>query len=291
VYRRKEGRPPAPQSEMTIRRAAVAGSWYPGAPAAIAAEVESYLAAASPPPVPGRLVALISPHAGLRYSGPVAAHGYGLLRGRPVLTVVLVGPSHRAAFDGVAIHARGAFETPLGRVPIAEDVAAALLEAGPVLVDDPLVHRDEHSLEMQLPFLQHVVGDLRLVPILMGSQSRREADALAEALARGLAGREVLLVASSDLSHYHPAPVANRLDAVVTDCVERFDPEGLMDRLERHHDSACGGGPMVAVMKAAKSLGADKATILRYADSGDAGEHDKSRVVGYLSAAFSATTS
>ena len=269
----------------------MAGSWYPGTPAAIAAEVEGYLAAARSPAVPGRLVGLISPHAGLRYSGPVAAHGYGLLRGRSRLTVVMVGPSHHAAFDGVAVYARGAFETPLGRVPVAEDIAGALLAAGPALCDDPEMHRKEHSLEMQLPFLQHVVPDLRLVPLLMGSQSREEADALAGALARVLAGRDVLLVASSDLSHYQPAPVANRLDAEVAECVGRFDPEGLMDRLERRHDHACGGGPMVAVMKAARSLGADRATVLRYGDSGDVGEGDKSRVVGYLSAALSAPVS
>jgi len=274
-----------------IRRAAVAGSWYPGTPAAIAAEVEGYLAAARSPAVPGRLVGLISPHAGLRYSGPVAAYGYGLLRGRSRLTVIMVGPSHYAAFDGVAVYARGAFETPLGRVPVAEDIAGALLAAGPALCDDPEMHRKEHSLEMQLPFLQHVVPDLRLVPLLMGSQSREEADALAGALARVLAGRDVLLVASSDLSHYQPAPVANRLDAEVAECVGRFDPEGLMDRLERRHDHACGGGPMVAVMNAARSLGADRATVLRYGDSGDVGEGDKSRVVGYLSAALTAPVS
>jgi AmmeMemoRadiSam system protein B len=274
-----------------IRRAAVAGSWYPGTPAAIAAEVDGYLAAARPPAVPGRLIGLISPHAGLRYSGPVAAYGYRLLRGRARLTVVMVGPSHYATFDGVAVYARGAFETPLGRVPVAEDIAGALLAAGPALCDDPEVHRKEHSLEMQLPFLQHLVPDLRLVPLLMGSQSREEADALAGALARVLAGRDVLLVASSDLSHYQPAPVANRLDAEVAECVGRFDPEGLMGRLERRHDHACGGGPMVAVMKAARSLGADRATVLRYGDSGDVGEGDKSRVVGYLSAALSAPAS
>ena len=266
----------------------MAGSWYPGTPAAIAAEVEGHLAAARPPTVPGRLLGLISPHAGLRYSGPVAAHGYGLLRGRAELTVVMVGPSHRAAFDGVAVYARGAFETPLGRVPVAEDIAAALIAAGPAVCDDPDAHRDEHSLEMQLPFLQHLIHDLRLVPLLMGSQSREETDALAEAMARALPGRDVLLVASSDLSHYQPAPTANRLDAEVVECVGRFDPEGLMARLERRHDHACGGGPMVAVMKAARSLGADRATVLRYADSGDVGERDKSRVVGYLSAALSA---
>ena len=268
----------------------MAGTWYPGTPAAIAREVEGYLAAAGGVGAAGRLVALISPHAGLRYSGPVAAYGYSLLRGRSSLTVVLVGPSHRAAFEGVALFARGAFETPLGRTEVAEDLAAALLAADPVILDQPEVHRDEHSLEMQLPFLQHLVSDLRIVPLLMGSQSRAEVEALAGALARALAGREALRVASSDLSHYQPAPVANRLDALVVGDVGRFDDAGLMQRIEVSHHHACGGGPMVAVMKAARSLGADKATVLRYGDSGDAGEHDKSRVVGYLSAALTAAS-
>ena len=273
----------------TVRRAAVAGSWYPGTAAAIAEEVDRYLDAAGPVEAPGRLVALLSPHAGLRYSGPVAAYGYSLLRGREDLSVVLVGPSHRAAFEGVALQARGAWDTPLGRAPIDEAVADALLAAGPFLLDDPDVHRDEHSLEMQMPFLQRLVPRLKLVPLLMGSQSREETEALAGALATALAGRAVLLVASSDLSHYQPAAVANRVDAVVVGQVRGFDPESLMERLETHHNVACGGGPVVAVMKAARALGADRATILKYGDSGDAGEHDKSHVVGYLSAAVTAT--
>lgn len=273
----------------TVRRAAVAGSWYPGTAAAITEEVDGYLAAAGPVEAAGRLVALISPHAGLRYSGPVAAYGYSLLRGREDLVVVLVGPSHRAAFEGVAVHVRGAWDTPLGRAPIDETVAAALLAAGPPLFEDPDVHREEHSLEMQMPFLQRLVRDLRVVPLLMGSQSREETEALAAALGTALAGRPVLLVASSDLSHYQPAGVANRVDAVAVEQVRGFDPESLMQRLETHHNVACGGGPVVAVMKAARALGADRATILKYGDSGDAGEHDKSHVVGYLSAAVTAT--
>src|SRR6185295_3831371 len=140
---------------MGLRRAAVAGSWYPGEARAIASEVEEYLRAvpAGAPP-PGRLVALISPHAGLLYSGPVAAHGYALLRGRKDLTVVLVGPSHRVPFRGVAAVARGAFETPLGPVPVDEDLADAILATGAAGISD-VPHRQEHSLEMQLPFLAH----------------------------------------------------------------------------------------------------------------------------------------
>jgi hypothetical protein len=276
--------------QASVRKPAVAGSWYPGSRSAIVAELDAYLAGAKAAPA-GRLVALVSPHAGWRYSGPVAAFGYSLLRGSRGLTVVLAGPSHRFAFEGVAVWTRGGFETPLGTIPIDETLAAALLAAAPEWVKDgPRPHYEEHSLEMQLPFLQHLVEDLAIVPCLMGSQAREEVDALAGAIAAAAAraARPVLLVASSDLSHYHPAPVANRLDALVVDDVGRFDAERLMQRLEADRGHACGGGPIVAVMKAARALGAGAAHVLRYADSGDAGEHDKSRVVGYLSAALTA---
>ena len=269
-----------------VRSSPIAGSWYPGTAPAIRAEVEHHLADVPATALPGRLIGLIAPHAGLRYSGPVAAHAYATLRGRARLVAVLVGPSHRAAFDGVALYDRGAFETPLGRAFIDEATAARLLEGGGVIVADQRPHRLEHSLEMQLPFLQHLVPDLRIVPLLMGSQDREVVDALALALARVAGAPGVLLIASSDLSHYYPAPIANGLDAEVIAEVEALRPDGLMDLLERSHEHACGGGPMVTVMKAARAAGARAARVLRYADSGDAGERDKSRVVGYLAAAL-----
>ena len=273
-----------------LRVAAVAGSWYPGTPKAIVAEVEAYLERITTPPPPGRLIALVSPHAGLRYSGPVAAYAYAALRDHAGLTVVLVGPSHRFAFDGIALWARGAFETPLGQTPIDEELAGALLAESEAVVDGGRPHLEEHSLEMQLPFLQHLCPDLRIVPALMGRQTRASVEALGAALAAVVprSTRPVVLVASSDLSHYHDAPVANRLDALVIDDVSRFDPGRLMLRLEEEPEHACGGGPIVAVMRAAKALGASQSAVLRYADSGDAGERDKSRVVGYLAAAFTA---
>ena len=271
-----------------LRRAAFAGSWYPRGAAAIALEVEGYLKAACPDALSGRLVGLVSPHAGLHYSGPVAAYGYSLLQGREATSVVLVGPSHRAAFEGVAVHASGAWQTPLGQVEVDAELAQALLDADGGLFDDPGLHRDEHSLEMQMPFLQQAMPGLRIVPMLMGTQSREEVEALAGALTRVLPGREVLLVASSDLSHYQPAPVASRLDAEVIGDVQRLDADALMQRLETRDNVACGGGPLVAVMKAARALGADQASVLRYADSGDAGG-DKAQVVGYLSAVLSAS--
>jgi AmmeMemoRadiSam system protein B len=269
-----------------IRRAAVAGSWYPGEPRRLAEILDAYLARAETPSVEGRLVGLVSPHAGLVYSGPVAAHGYSLLGRRQPSTVVLVGPSHHMAFAGVSVVACGAFETPLGELEVSEPVARRLIEASPHIQDDPRPHRPEHSLEMQLPFLAHLSPQSRIVPLLMGDQSRASVDALAEALGRALEGEDVVLVASSDLSHFNPAPVANEMDARVVADVARFEPEALMDRLEACPDHACGGGPVVAVMKACRHLGADRAAVLRYADSGDEGPRDKAQVVGYVSAAL-----
>ena len=194
---------------------------------------------------------------------------------------MLVGPSHRAAFPGVAVQARGEWETPLGRVAIDEADGAGAARRRPGLVfDDPGVHRDEHSLEMQMPFLQRLVPALRDRAADDGQPVAEEVRAWRRRSRRRSRDADVLLVASSDLSHYEPAPVANRLDAVVVEQVGRFDEEGLLARLERHENVACGGGPIVAVMKAARALGADRATVLRYADSGDVGEGDKSQVVG-----------
>jgi AmmeMemoRadiSam system protein B len=188
----------------------------------------------------------------------------------------------------VAVAARGAFETPLGRIPIDEELADRLRAGSDAIVNEPRPHQSEHSLEMQLPFLQHLVPDVRIVPVLMGSQDREEVDLLAAALARALEGADALLVASSDLSHYHPAPEAHAIDAKVVGDVQRLDPERLMSRLEGFRGHACGGGPMVAVMKAARSRGADHSTILKYGDSGDVADGDKSQVVGYLAAALTA---
>ncbi len=269
-----------------LRRAAIAGSWYSGEADGLRQEIDEYVGAASGPGPRGRLVALVSPHAGFFYSGPVAAYGYSLLRGRRDLSVILVGPSHRMAFTGTAIWARGSWRTPLGDTPIDEGLASALLEAEPDIVDLPQPHIEEHCLEIQLPFLQHLVPGVQIVPLLMGSQSRRAVDRLAAALGAAIGRRAVIMVASSDLSHYNPAPVAERLDRQVTGAIAAFDPDALMGLIEESHEHACGGGPIVTVMRAAAALGANEAHVLRYADSGDVGQRDKSRVVGYVSAAL-----
>lgn len=267
-----------------LRRATVAGSWYPSDAGALAAEVDRYLDAVGPS-APGEVVAIVAPHAGLLYSGPIAAHSYKQLAGRDVEIAVLVGPSHYVGFNGVAIYERGAFETPFGPVPIAEKCASAIALASSRVSEHPTAHVREHSLEMQLPFLKRVLPNAAIVPLVMGHQSRETVYALADALAAGLKGRKAVLIASTDLSHYQNAATAARWDGKVVGHVERFDPDGLMSTLEAFPDHACGGGPTVAVMLAAKALGARDARVLKYGDSGDV-SGDKDAVVGYMAAAF-----
>jgi MEMO1 family protein len=270
-----------------IRRAAVAGTWYPGTATALAAAVDGHLANADRRrgDVAGELSALICPHAGLIYSGPVAAHAYRLLRGRTFDVAVLVGPSHFVGFDGVSIYPSGGFETPYGVAPIDEIVAHALLTASPIVREHGVAHAREHSLEMQLPFLARLAPAVPIVPLVMGYQTADTAFALGGALASALRGRHALLIASTDLSHYQDAATAARLDRVVIDCVERFDADALQAALTRNPEHACGGGPTVAVMRAARLAGARDAVVLNYADSGDV-SGDKSAVVGYLAAAL-----
>jgi len=269
-----------------FRRAAVAGSWYPAQPDALARDVDRYLEGVGDVPA-GTPLAIIAPHAGLMYSGPVAAHAYRLLHGRDIDIAVLVGPSHYVGFDGAAIYERGAFETPFGPVPIAEECAAAVARACRRIGPHPTAHVREHSLEMQLPFLKRVLPEAEIVPLVMGYQVRETAYAVGDAIAAAVCGRKAVLVASTDLSHYHNAPTAERLDRGFMHHVERFDADGLMTLLEGYPEHACGGGPTVSVMRAAKSLGASDARVLKYGDSGDV-SGDKEAVVGYLAAAFGA---
>jgi MEMO1 family protein len=274
---------------MATRAPAVAGTWYPATPRTLAKDVNEYLRAAAPTgTVDGQITALIAPHAGLMFSGPVGAHAYATVAGRRVDVVVLVGPSHFVAFDGVALYPDGAFATPLGEVPI-DAGGARSLERFPVIHAMPSVHVREHSLEMQLPFLKRVLPDAAIVPLVMGHQRRETAYLLGDAIAAAVKGRRAILIASTDLSHYQNAATAATLDSRVIGQVQRFDPDGLMSLLEAFPEHACGGGPTVAVMHAAKLLGATDARVLKYGDSGDV-SGDKDAVVGYLAAAFGAFT-
>ncbi len=267
-----------------LRKAAVAGSWYPADADALAREVDRHLDEADGAPA-GQPLAIIAPHAGLMYSGPVAAYSYKLLAGREIDVAVLVGPSHYVGFDGVAIYDRGAFDTPFGPMPVSAHCADAIALGSPMIRHHPTAHIREHSLEMQLPFLKRVLPNAEIVPLVMGHQRRETAYALGEAIAVAVKGRRAVLIASTDLSHYQSAETAAKLDNKVMQQVLRFDPDGLMMALEAFPDHACGGGPTVSVMLAAKALGARDARVLKYGDSGDV-SGDKDAVVGYLAAGF-----
>jgi AmmeMemoRadiSam system protein B len=278
---------------MNIRPAAVAGTWYPGSAGALTREIDAYLGAATGGPA-GRVQAIVVPHAGLMFSGPVGAYAYKAAASGDFDVAVLVGPSHFTAFDGVAIWPDGAFESPLGPVVIDEAGSRALSTAS-VIQPLPAAHRREHSLEMQLPFLRRLLPDLPIVPLLIGFQRRETIDALAAAIRDAFGERRALLIASTDLSHYFDAATAATLDARVQARVAAFDPEGLLDLFETYPEQergryvACGGGAAIAVMKAARALGARDGRVLKYAHSGEvSGDYDG--VVGYLAAAFGVFT-
>jgi AmmeMemoRadiSam system protein B len=273
-----------------LRRTAVAGSWYPGRADQLEAEVDAHLAraaraASADVPAGADLIGLVAPHAGLVYSGPVAAYAYRLLKDRAFDLIVLVGPSHYVGFEGVSVWPAGEFETPFGALAVDAAAASVLMERCPIVKELPAAHQREHSLEMQLPFLGLVAPRVAILPLVMGHQTRGTVFALADAIVDVVRDRRPLLVASSDLSHFHDAKTAARLDAMVVDDVDRMDADGLMDRLESRPDHACGGGPIVTVLRASRALGATASRVLRYADSGDV-SGDKSSVVGYLAAAL-----
>ncbi|MFQ5944772.1 MAG: AmmeMemoRadiSam system protein B [Anaerolineae bacterium] len=264
------------------RPPACAGTWYPGDPEVLRQLVDGLLQMAPVRVAGGEVVGLIVPHAGYRYSGQVAASAYAQLRERPTDRVLLLGPDHDVyGRDPSVAHYHG-FRTPLGEVPIDWEAVAAL--EGQLPLRRVLEDR-EHSLEVQLPFLQRVLGEFRVVPLMLGDQSLATADRLAKALGNIDARGSDLLVASSDLSHHHPYETAAALDGRVSDRIGQFDVEGLARDLARGRSEACGGGALLTAMLWARRIGAESAEVLGYANSGDV-TGERGAVVGYLAAAL-----
>ena len=267
------------------RRPAVAGMFYPASPDELSAQIDTFLSNAAPPSISGEILAIVSPHAGYVYSGQIAAYGYKLVQGNAYDLVVVLSPSHRAYFKGASVYAAGDYLTPLGAAKVDREACEALMAQDSSIQFHPQVHEQEHALEVQIPFLQRALVDFKLLPVVMGSQDYATCERLKEALLRVISGKKVLIVASSDLSHYHPDDEARKLDARVAEALDRFDPKGLHDVLNSGKAEACGGGPMITAMLTAAALGARHAKILAYANSGDV-TGDRQAVVGYLSAAF-----
>jgi len=263
-------------TSASTRPAAVAGMFYPAAPEALRASVHAFLDAAGPDEAPAPKV-LVVPHAGYVYSGSTAARGYATLRrvAGQVRRVVLVGPAHRVAVRGVAIPSVDHFETPLGTLQL-DRAALDALAAAPNVVRSDRAHAAEHSLEVQLPFLQEVLEDFTLVPLVVGEATP---DEVADVLERVWGGPETLVVVSSDLSHYLPYDTARRFDAMTLAQVLELGPE--LD-----HEQACGATPINALMRLARRRHL-RPRLLAACSSGDtAGDRD--RVVGYASLAFTA---
>ena len=275
-----------PRSE--IRAPAVAGTFYPADPERLKQETDELLHLAAPVPLAGPPIALVLPHAGTMFSGAVAAIGVRQLPSDGVRRVFLIGPSHRFAFAGAAAWAGSAFETPLGAVPVDPTAIGALLAAGPeVIAIEPRAHEEEHALEVELPFLQRWLGRFTLVPLLMGKQDAASAARLAQALADVVRpGEGDLLIASSDLSHYHPYAEAVRLDRLGLARVAALDPEGWLQGLEERRFEACGGGPIGVALLLARWLGGREVAVLDYRNSGDV-TGDLTQVVGYAACAVS----
>lgn len=270
------------QASQRVRPCAVCGTFYPGGERELRRGIEAMFGPSKP--APRRVVGLIAPHAGYAYSGPTAARGYALLRGAHYEAVVVVSPSHREYFDGVCVFGGAAYETPLGRMPVHEALREELLRAMPSAHMGDEGHRAEHAVEVQLPFLQAALGDVPFLPVVVGDQSPEVCRELGDALALLAANHDLLLVASTDLSHFYPSATARTLDDVMIADVRAADHEKLMAHLEDRTTEACGGGPAVAVIRALAKGGVRGMEILEHRTSGDVtGDH--ASVVGYLSAA------
>jgi len=275
-----------------IRKAAVAGGFYPEDKTTLEKYVDALLRQADPPKIQEPLRAIMVPHAGYVYSGPVAAHAYKELEGRDIQTVILIGNSHRHYFNGIAVYSKGAFETPLGLVPVDEAFTAKLLAADPIIADRPDVHEGDHVLEVQLPFLQRALKDFKIVPILFSGDSPELAQKLAGILLP-LLNDKTLIVASTDMSHYPPdadAAAADKrtLDAILTGKMEDFDAT-LQALATEHVPQAetflCSPSGVRVAMLVAQSFKDPAPILLKYANSGDTAG-DKRRVVGYGAVAF-----
>jgi AmmeMemoRadiSam system protein B len=278
-----------PQSQ-TVRRSVIAGSWYPGSKQALARAVDGYLAHVDQPPVPGELLGLISPHAGYAYSGQTAAFAYHQLEEQDVDTIVLMGPSHRAWMGDYAVSAEDAYETPLGLAHLDMGFISDLEER----ITLRRVRRDaEHSLEIQLPFLQRQLGGFLLVPIMTNADDPATAQHLAKALAETIQQRSeengrILLVASSDLHHIDDYDEVVRRDRPIVEAIAAYDLNALTPLLMAQGCSVCGRMPILTVLHAAKALGADAVRVLHHTNSGDVtGQQSPGQyTVGYMAAAI-----
>ncbi len=276
-----------------VRPSAIAGSWYPGDPDELRAMVDGFLEAVEP--VDGQPSAIIVPHAGYVYSGPVAASGFKQLEGGEYDVAVIIAADHQLPLSQpISVWAEGGFETPLGIVPVDVELAEVLVAADPSITSDTAPHQGEHPIEIELPFLQRVCPDCRIVPVLMGPDSQESVETLTEALLSVLPGRRAVVIVSSDLSHYPSYQDARAVDGATLAAIETGDPVRVRETIDDLMNvgfsnlatCACGEGPILVAMRVAQGLGTDTITLLNYANSGDTPYGDRERVVGYGAVMF-----
>ena len=267
-----------------VRPSPIAGTWYAGNHQALAQAVDEYIERAELPELPGKVVALIAPHAGHRYSGPVAGYAFAAVRDQKYDLVAVISPMHQPYSEPLLTTAHASYSTPLGDIPVDKDALSALDEALQAKIGQrltPVAYDEEHSLEIELPFLQRsLTADFKLLPVMVRSQAPKAAEALGAPLAEVLKGKNALLVASTDLSHFYPQEIAKALDSEMLRCFESFDPQAVFVMEASGRGQACGHAAVAAVLWAARALGADTVQVLRHATSGDV-TGDYGQVVGY----------
>lgn len=275
-----------------MRKPVVAGSFYAGSAEGLRRQIEGcFQHTLGPGALPGvhkaggrQILGLVSPHAGYMYSGPVAAHGFFQLatEEKPDV-IVIVGPNHRGMGAEVALSKEDRWQTPLGYLEIDREVGERIVTTARWAELDDLAHKWEHSIEVQLPFLQYIYRNvIRAVPIAMMKQDLGVSQDLGDAIATALKDKNGIIIASSDFTHYEPQSSASKKDNLALEAILTLDTKQLEDVVRRYHISMCGQGPVISMLTACKKLGASKARLLRYASSGDI-TGDYSQVVGYAS--------
>lgn len=291
-------------SDKMVREPAVAGQFYPANPQELGKMIDAFLAAAKKIQSTGEPVAFLAPHAGYVFSGPVAAHVYKQIEGQKVDTVILLGLAHSYPLEGGAVYASGAFRSPFGDVSIDDKTAQKLLARSKDLIANAEAHAGEHSLETQIPFLQHVLKDFKIVPVVMGNPDPEIDKKIGEDIAEVIRDNEskgirTILIGSTDMAHYPDAQHANESDLAILQTIESMDPEALLEktheilskRVPEFHVTLCGEGVTIAVMAAAKKLGVMHAAILNHATSADSPYGNQSKTVGYGAVMFAKESS
>jgi len=268
-----------------IRKSVIAGTWYPGSEQELRKTINDFFESAKKAEIPGEIFALVAPHAGYAYSGAIAARSYKQVSGNTYDAVIIIAPSHREAVRGASIYHQGGFETPLGIVPIHEELAKAIIAADASVRGSRDGHREEHSLEIQLPFLQIAIPDLKIVPIALQDYSWENCQRLADAITKAVTGKKVLLVASTDLYHGYSYDECVRSDKQTIAKILELKPKELCKGLPTEEYQACGGGPVVVVEIVAMNLGANKTKLIYSKNSGDVTGNRDGYVVGYAAIA------